>query len=66
MSARPRRSLWPAATALASFHDAVPKVAEGDAEAIADMDALDQIGETVIEAINAYFGEDTIAASSSG
>ncbi len=35
-------------------------------EAIAEMDALDQIGETVIEAIKAYFAEATTAASSSG
>ena len=33
------------------------KVAKGDEEAMAEMDALDQIGETVIEAIKAYFGE---------
>ena len=33
------------------------KVAKGDEEAIAEMDALDQIGDTVIEAIGAYFGE---------
>ena len=40
-----------------AFHDACLRVAKGDAEAIAEMDALDQIGETVIEAIGAYFGE---------
>jgi DNA ligase (NAD+) len=40
-----------------AFHDACLKVAEGDEEAIAEMDALDQIGETVIESIRAYFGE---------
>jgi DNA ligase (NAD+) len=39
------------------FHDASLKVAKGDEEAIAEMDALDQIGETVIEAVKAYFGE---------
>lgn len=33
------------------------KVANDDEEAIADMDALDQIGDTVIEAVKAYFGE---------
>ncbi len=33
------------------------KVAEGDEEAIAEMDALDQIGDTVIESIKDYFGE---------
>ncbi|HEY1473292.1 MAG TPA: NAD-dependent DNA ligase LigA [Pseudolabrys sp.] len=40
-----------------SFHDACLKVAKGDEETITEMDALDQIGETVIESIKAYFGE---------
>ncbi len=40
-----------------AFHDACLKVAKGDEEAIAEMDALDQIGDTVIESIRAYFGE---------
>src|SRR6476660_5133279 len=40
-----------------AFHDACLKVAEGDEEAIAEMDALDQIGDTVIESVKAYFGE---------
>jgi DNA ligase (NAD+) len=40
-----------------AFHDACLKVARGDEEAIAEMDALDQIGETVIASIKAYFGE---------
>jgi DNA ligase (NAD+) len=40
-----------------AFHDACLKVAKGDEEAIAEMDALDQIGETVIASIKAYFGE---------
>ena len=40
-----------------AFHDACLKVAKGDEETIAEMDALDQIGDTVIEAIRAYFGE---------
>jgi DNA ligase (NAD+) len=40
-----------------SFHDACLKVAKGDEEAMAEMDALDQIGETVIASIRAYFGE---------
>jgi len=40
-----------------AFHDACLKVAESDEEAIAEMDALDQIGETVIENVKAYFGE---------
>ena len=33
-------------------------MADGDEEARAEMDALDQIGETVIERIAAYFGEE--------
>jgi DNA ligase (NAD+) len=41
----------------AAFHEACLKVAKGDADAIAEMDALDQIGETVIAAVAAYFGE---------
>jgi DNA ligase (NAD+) len=40
-----------------AFHDACLMVAKGDEETIAEMDALDQIGETVIESIKAYFGE---------
>ena len=40
-----------------AFHDACLMVAKGDEEAIADMDALDQIGDTVIQSIAAYFGE---------
>jgi DNA ligase (NAD+) len=40
-----------------AFHEACLKVAKGDEEALAEMDALDQIGDTVIESIAAYFGE---------
>src|ERR1700756_5558975 len=40
-----------------AFHDACLKVAKGEEEAIAEMDALDQIGDTVIQSISAYFGE---------
>nr|HEV8008992.1 NAD-dependent DNA ligase LigA [Bradyrhizobium sp.] len=40
-----------------AFHDACNRVARGDEEAIAEMDALDQIGDTVIASIAAYFGE---------
>jgi DNA ligase (NAD+) len=40
-----------------AFHDAGLRVAKGDEEAKAEMDALDQIGETVIESLAAYFGE---------
>jgi DNA ligase (NAD+) len=41
----------------AAFHDACVKVTGDDEEAIAEMDALDQIGDTVIASIKAYFGE---------
>jgi DNA ligase (NAD+) len=40
-----------------AFHDACLKVTKGDEEAIAEMDALDQIGDTVIASIAAYFSE---------
>jgi DNA ligase (NAD+) len=40
-----------------AFHDACLKVARGDSDARAEMDALDQIGDTVIESLAAYFGE---------
>src|SRR3954467_12582872 len=40
-----------------AFHDACLKVARGDEEAIAEMDALDQIGDTVITSIRAYLSE---------
>jgi DNA ligase (NAD+) len=40
-----------------AFHDAALRVAKGDEETRTEMDALDQIGETVIEAVGAYFGE---------
>src|SRR6201986_2319370 len=40
-----------------AFHDACMKVAKDDEDAIAEMDALDQIGDTVIASIKAYFGE---------
>jgi DNA ligase (NAD+) len=40
-----------------AFHDAAAKVADGDAEVRADMDNIDQIGDTVIDSIAAYFAE---------
>ncbi len=40
-----------------AFHDACLKVAKSDEDAIAEMDALDQIGDTVIASTKAYFGE---------
>jgi DNA ligase (NAD+) len=40
-----------------AFHDACLLVVEDDQETKAEMDALDQIGDTVIEAIADYFGE---------
>jgi len=40
-----------------AFHEACLKVAHGDEETRAEMDNLDQIGDTVIDAVAAYFGE---------
>jgi DNA ligase (NAD+) len=40
-----------------AFHDACVRLAAGDAEARAEMDALDQIGDAVIDSLAAYFGE---------
>jgi DNA ligase (NAD+) len=40
-----------------AFHDACLAVVKDDEEAMAEMDALDQIGDTVIASIKAYFGE---------
>ena len=42
---------WPA------FHEACRRIAASDAETRGEMDNLDQIGETVIDSITAYFGE---------
>jgi DNA ligase (NAD+) len=41
-----------------AFHAACLKIAKDDEEAKQEMDALDQIGETVIESLADYFGED--------
>ncbi len=41
-----------------AFHEACLSIAKGDAETRAEMDNLDQIGETVIDSIAAYFGEE--------
>ena len=41
-----------------AFHDACLNIARGDAETRAEMDNLDQIGETVIDSIATYFGEE--------
>ncbi len=40
-----------------AFHDACLKLAKGDEETKDEMDALDQIGETVIESLRDYFAE---------
>ena len=40
-----------------AFHDAALTVATGDVETRAEMDNLDQIGDTVIDSLAAYFGE---------
>jgi DNA ligase (NAD+) len=39
------------------FHEACLKLAKGDEETKQEMDALDQIGETVIESLREYFAE---------
>jgi DNA ligase (NAD+) len=40
-----------------AFHEACRKLAKGDQEAVDEMDALDQIGGTVIESLRDYFAE---------
>jgi DNA ligase (NAD+) len=40
-----------------AFHEACLKLAKGDRETKEEMDALDQIGDTVIESLSDYFGE---------
>jgi DNA ligase (NAD+) len=40
-----------------AFHDACLKLAKNDAETKDEMDALDQIGDTVIESLRDYFAE---------
>jgi DNA ligase (NAD+) len=40
-----------------AFHDACLQLASGDAETREEMDALDQIGETVIDSLTEYFSE---------
>jgi DNA ligase (NAD+) len=40
-----------------AFHDACKKLVAGDDETRAEMDALDQIGDTVIDSLKAYFAE---------
>ena len=40
-----------------AFHDACLKLVKGDQDVRADMDALDQIGDTVIDSLRDYFAE---------
>ena len=40
-----------------TFHDACLKLAKGDEEVRAEMDALDQIGDSVIDSLRDYFAE---------
>jgi DNA ligase (NAD+) len=40
-----------------AFHEACLKLAKGDEEVQEELDALDQIGDTVIESLRDYFGE---------
>jgi DNA ligase (NAD+) len=42
----------------AAFHDAALKVAAGDADAAEEMDALDDVGTAIVEAVARYFGEE--------
>jgi DNA ligase (NAD+) len=42
----------------AAFLDVCQRLAKGDEEAREELDAIDQVGETVIEALAAYFAED--------
>jgi DNA ligase (NAD+) len=42
----------------ASFEAAALRIAAGDEDAAQEMDAIDQIGTTVVEAVSAYFGEE--------
>jgi DNA ligase (NAD+) len=41
-----------------AFHDACMKLVQGDSETREEMDALDQIGDTVIDSLTRYFGEE--------
>ncbi|HEV3185169.1 MAG TPA: NAD-dependent DNA ligase LigA [Xanthobacteraceae bacterium] len=41
-----------------AFLDVCRRLAKGDAEAREELDAIDQVGDTVIEALAAYFGEE--------
>jgi DNA ligase (NAD+) len=41
-----------------AFDQAARRIAAKDEEAASEMDAIDQIGETVVEAVGAYFGEE--------
>jgi DNA ligase (NAD+) len=41
-----------------AFHEACLKLVKGDEETRAEMDALDQIGDTVIESLRNYFSEE--------
>jgi len=41
-----------------AFHDAALSVAQGDAAAREEMDALDDVGDAVIDAVATYFGEE--------
>ncbi len=40
-----------------AFHDAAIRIARSDTQAAEEMDAIDQIGGTVVEAVARYFGE---------
>ena len=58
MSAKPRRWRWHAAMAPGALSTTpASKLANDDEETKEEMDALDQIGDTVIESLRDYFGE---------
>ena len=59
ISARPPPWAWLRRYGSAeAFLTAMDRVAAREPEAIAELDAIDQIGEAVIEAVQAYFAED--------
>jgi DNA ligase (NAD+) len=59
MSERRRRANSRAAMDLgARSFDACRRIAQGDDEARLEMDALDQIGDAVVDAVATYFGEE--------
>lgn len=52
------RTLARAYGSWAAFHDAALAISRGDAQAAEEMDALDDIGQVVVEAVGRFFGEE--------